>query len=91
MNPTLLHDYCGARISGWLMSAKLDGWRMLWTGREFVSRQGVRFDVPDSWVAGMPDFPLDGELFAGRGNFNLIQGLMRDGWQGLAFHVFDVP
>lgn len=39
----------------------------------------------------MPGFALDGELFAGRGEFNSIQRRMRDGFAGLAFHVFDMP
>ena len=46
---------------------------------------------PAAWLVGMPDFPLDGELFAGRGKFNRIQGMIRDGWEGLSFHAFDVP
>jgi len=33
--------------------------------------------------------PLDGELFAGRGNFNFIQGRIAAGWEGLTFEVFD--
>lgn len=91
MKPTLLRDHEAQDVSGWLMSEKLDGWRMLWTGSEFVSRSGKAFDVPAAWLVGMPDFPIDGELFAGRGKFNQIQGMIRDGWKGLSFHAFDVP
>ena len=91
MKPTLLRDHETTDVSGWLMSEKLDGWRMLWTGSEFVSRSGKSFDVPAAWLVGMPDFPLDGELFAGRGKFNQIQGMIRDGWEGLSFQAFDVP
>ena len=91
MKPTLLRDHETTDVSGWLMSEKLDGWRMLWTGSEFVSRSGKAFDVPAAWLVGMPDFPLDGELFAGRGKFNQIQGMIRDGWEGLSFQAFDVP
>ena len=91
MNPTLLRDYQGQDVSGWLMSEKLDGWRMMWNGSEFVSRQGVVFDAPEWFKKGMPTMALDGELFAGRGEFNAIQRRMSEGWLGLTFEVFDVP
>ncbi len=88
---TLLRDYQGQSVFGWLMSEKLDGWRVLWTGSEFVTREGNILDAPEWFKAGMPAVALDGELFAGRGEFNAIQGLMRDGWHGLTFQVFDAP
>lgn len=91
MKPTLLRDWQFHNITGWMMSEKLDGWRMLWDGVNFLSRQGLVLDAPDWFKAGMPSTALDGELFAGRGRFNFIQGMMRDGWHGLTFHVFDSP
>lgn len=87
----LLRDYEGQSCEGWLMSEKLDGWRVMWTGAEFVTREGSTLDAPEWFKAGMPAVALDGELFAGRGEFNAIQGLMRDGWYGLTFQVFDAP
>lgn len=91
MKPTLLRDYQGQPCEGFLMSEKLDGWRMMWTGSEFISREGNVFAAPEWFKAGMPAVALDGELFAGRGEFNSIQGMMRDGWEGLTFQVFDAP
>jgi DNA ligase-1 len=91
INPILLRDWQGADVSGWLMSEKLDGWRLLWDGERFLSRQGRELNAPEWFKAGMPGVPLDGELFAGRGNFNFIRGMMRDGWHGLTFQVFDAP
>ena len=88
---TLLCDYQGQSVSGWLMSEKLDGWRVLWTGSEFITREGNVLDAPEWFKAGMPAVALDGELFAGRGEFNAIQGLIRDGFHGLTFQVFDAP
>ena len=82
---TLLRDYQGQSVSGWLMSEKLDGWRVMWTGSEFVTREGNVLDAPEWFKAGMPVVALDGELFAGRGEFNAIQGLIRDGFHGLTF------
>lgn len=91
MDFTLLRDYQGQDISGWLMSEKLDGWRAFWNGEDFVTREGNILDAPAWFKDGMPAMMLDGEIFAGRGNFNTIQGRMRDRWIGLHFFVFDAP
>ena len=91
MKPLLLRDYQGQDITGWMMSEKLDGWRAFWTGSDFVTREGNVLDAPEWFTAGMPSTMLDGEIFAGRGEFNTIQGRMRDGWHGLTFQVFDAP
>lgn len=91
MNPTLLRDYQGQAVSGWLMSEKLDGWRLMWNGEDYVLRGGGILRVPESWKIGMPACPLDGELFAGRGQFNRTQTLIAGGFRGLTFHAFDAP
>ena len=91
MQPTLLRDYQGQDIKGWLMSEKLDGWRLMWTGEEYILRGGGILRVPDAWKIGMPGFALDGELFAGRGEFNRIQRMIAGGCDGLQFAVFDAP
>ena len=91
MKPTLLRDWEGSSCDGWMMSEKYDGWRGLWTGSDFVSRQGKVFNAPDWFKDGMPGEALDGELFLGRGGFNGIQGAMAGGWHGLQFMVFDAP
>lgn len=91
MKPLLLKDYTPQNIAGWLISEKLDGWRMLWDGENFLTRQGKILNAPEWVKTGMPTQQLDGELFAGRRNYNRIQGLMRDAWHGLEFRVFDAP
>lgn len=91
MEFALLRDWSGQDVSGWIVSEKVDGWRCGWDGSDFVTRQGEVLDAPDWFKAGLPAFALDGELFAGRGGFNSIRRLMRDGWHGLSFEVFDVP
>lgn len=91
MQITLLTDWLGADPTGWLVSEKLDGWRVTWNGSEYVSRGGHVFDVPQEWKTGMPDAVIDGELFAGRGNFNSIQGRIANGFRGLEFVAFDAP
>lgn len=91
MKPTLLRDWMGHKVKGWLMSEKLDGWRLMWNGVDYITRQGNVLQAPDSWYDGMPDCWLDGELFAGLGQFNTIQGRIANDWSGLSFQVFDVP
>lgn len=91
MEMTLLTDWLGADPSGWLVSEKFDGWRVVWTGSEFVTRSGQVLPVPADWKVGMPDIEIDGELFAGRRNFNSIQERIANGFRGLEFVAFDAP
>ena len=49
------------------MSEKLDGVRAYWNGENFYSRNGLLFDAPAWFKAGLPtDTHLDGELWCGR-------------------------
>jgi DNA ligase-1 len=73
------------------MSEKLDGWRLGWNGADYILRGGGVLRVPDHWKVAMPGFALDGELYAGAGVFNQIQGMIADGFHGLSFEVFDAP
>lgn len=91
MKPTLLRDWMGSDIAGWYLSEKLDGWRLMWNGEQYITRQGNVLECPLSWYDDMPNCWLDGELFAGRGEFNTIQKRISNGFDGLRFHVFDLP
>lgn len=96
----LMHgiDYAGQRVSGWLVQEKFNGLRALWTGRELVSRTGQRFNAPGWFTAGLPDCPLDCELYGGVGTLaRLSTRLARwksgrdEDWQGARLKVFDAP
>lgn len=91
----LMHgsDWNGEDVAGWWLSEKLNGWRCIWTGTEFLSRQGEAFAVPPWWREGMPARPLDGELWAGHGTtHDQVSGLMRSrDWRALTFRPFDIP
>src|SRR5687767_10132731 len=63
--------------TGWWLSEKLDGVRAYWDGRQFWSRLGNRFHAPDWFVAGLPDTPLDGELWLGRKLFQKAVSIVR--------------
>jgi hypothetical protein len=78
------------------LSEKLDGVRAYWDGKQFISRLGNAYLAPDWFIEGLPEFALDGELFAGRGRFQHAVSVARrmdkgDGWRSLAFVIFDAP
>ena len=80
-----------------LFSEKLDGVRARWDGHRLSTRNGNPIAVPDSFTAGWPAQPLDGELWIGRGQFELISTLVRSRnpgdprWQQVRLQVFDLP
>jgi len=56
--------------TGWWASEKFDGYRAVWNGSSFQSRNGKQFNVPE-WFSAMmpPGIVLDGEFWMGRGCF----------------------
>jgi DNA ligase 1 len=83
-------------VTGWWMSEKLDGVRAYWNGSEFVSRLGNVYRAPKWFVDGLPDHPLDGELWCGRRLFQQTVSIVRrhdagDHWRDVRFVIFDVP
>ena len=85
-------DYAGQNLAGWYLAEKLDGWRMVWTGREFYSRQGKPYAAPAWFCAGLPSTPLDGELVTvGKTTCNNVSAAVQSGnWHRLEFRPFDV-
>lgn len=85
-----------ADLSGWWMSEKLDGVRAYWDGKQFISRQGNLYHAPDWFIAGLPNTPLDGELWLGRKAFQRTVGIVRrqdktDLWKEVKYLIFDAP
>ena len=83
-------------LEGWWMSEKLDGVRAYWDGARFVSRLGNPFVAPAFFIDGLPETPLDGELFGGRKRFQRTVGIVKrqdgsEAWKELRFVVFDAP
>ena len=90
----LAQEYQSQDVSGWAASEKLDGVRAYWDGRKLISRQGYAFNPPAGFTRNFPPYPLDGELYAGRGTFEQVSAEVRragGSWQGIRLHVFDVP
>ncbi|MDO5639589.1 MAG: DNA ligase [Neisseria sp.] len=90
----LAQEFKGQNVSGWAMSEKLDGVRAYWDGKRLLSRQGYAFTPPAGYTRHFPPYPLDGELYSRRGQFEQISAAVRKSsgdWQGIRLHVFDVP
>lgn len=83
-------------LTDWWMSEKLDGVRAYWDGKQFISRLGNVYHAPDFFVAGLPNVPLDGELWLGRKAFQRCVSIVRrqdksDLWRSIKYLVFDMP
>ena len=85
--------------TGWWASEKFDGYRALWNGKEFLSRNKNKFKVPVWFSALMPPgIALDGELYLGRNRFADCGMFKRktpntEEWikSKVLFKVFDIP
>lgn len=92
-----MNEYQQQDPTGWLLSEKRDGVFSEWTGTELVSRNGVKFNAPAWFTASLPAFRVQGELWAGRGNFHKVVSTLGKAspvdsdWRGLSFVVFEVP
>jgi DNA ligase-1 len=90
----------------WIMSEKFDGYRALFNYDEsgngvFTSRSGNTFNAPDWFLRAMPppallgSHILDGELWAGRDNFQMM-GVVRkkvpleEEWMPISYQVYDI-
>ena len=83
-------------VSNWLMSEKLDGVRGYWDGEKLLSKNGNNLNPPETFVKNFPDFPVEGEIWGGRGTFEKTVSIVmkdeaHDGWLELKFAIFDLP
>ncbi|MES2280160.1 MAG: DNA ligase [Pseudomonadota bacterium] len=74
-----------------------NGVRGFWDGEKLLTRGGERVMAPAWFTAGWPKTPMDGELWAGRGQFSKAVSTVRQqvqddaAWRGMRFMVFDLP
>jgi DNA ligase-1 len=77
------------------MSEKFDGLRAYWDGKQLFSKQGNKLIVPHDFTDQLPDIPLDGELWLGRGSFEKISSVVKlhhiKEWREVKYVVFDLP
>jgi len=84
-------------LADYWVSEKYDGVRAYWDGEQLFTRSGNRISAPDWFIAGWPRIALDGELWAGRGQFEQVAATVRDAkpddvaWRKVHFMVFDLP
>jgi DNA ligase-1 len=84
-------------LADYLVSEKYDGVRGYWDGTKLLTRGGERIEAPAWFTAGWPDFPMDGELWVGRGQFASAVSIVRQrtpddaAWRTLRYMVFDLP
>ena len=92
----LLKTYKDQNISGWVMSEKLDGIRAYWDGKHLISRGGKIIHAPAWFTKNYPSFPIDGELWSRRRDFEHISSIVRDKtpsseWHQIKHYIFEVP
>ncbi|MDV7104406.1 DNA ligase [Vibrio sp. TH_r3] len=79
------------------VSEKLDGIRALWTGKELLTRKGNKIHAPQWFIQSLPNIQLEGELWAGKGNFDMVQNTVLDHnpneqqWANIRYMLFDLP
>lgn len=87
----------GLDVRQYLVSEKLDGIRAVWDGQKLLSRQGNPISAPDWFTRDFPQQRLDGELWIGRGQFELLSSTVRRttpdeaAWRKVAYYVFELP
>ncbi len=95
-NLLLLKTYKDQNISGWVMSEKLDGIRAYWDGCNLLTRNGNIIYAPKWFTKDYPSFPIDGELWTKRKDFENISSIVRDkipsnNWKQIKHYIFEVP
>lgn len=84
-------------VSRYLVSEKLDGVRAFWDGKQLWTRGGKALKAPVWFVEKFPERPLDGELWAGRGRFERLSGIVRKEtpvdaeWREVRYMLFELP
>ena len=87
----------GTILADYWVSEKYDGVRGYWDGQALWTRGGERVAAPAWFTAGWPKEPMDGELWAGHGQFARAVSTVRQqtpndaAWRTLRFMVFDLP
>ncbi len=84
-------------LADYWVSEKYDGVRGYWDGQKLLTRGGQPINAPAWFTANWPKTPMDGELWAGRGQFQQAMSTVRQqspndaAWRSIRFMVFDLP
>ena len=80
-----------------LVSEKYDGVRALWDGRALRFRSGRPIAAPGAFLRALPEEPIDGELWLGRGRFEALSAIVRKTapggaeWARVRYMAFELP
>jgi DNA ligase len=99
LSPVMLANlyHSGVALGDYWVSEKYDGVRGYWDGEKLLTRSGTVIHPPAWFTAHWPKTPMDGELWAGRGQFDMASATIRqqpaddDAWRHIQYMVFDVP
>lgn len=89
--------HVGVSLADYWVSEKYDGVRGYWDGEKLLTRGGERIAAPAWFTADWPKVAMDGELWAGRGQFAKAVSTVRQqtpddaAWRAMRFMVFDLP
>jgi len=80
-------------LTGCAVAEKLDGIQARWNGQHLTTRTGNEIHAPAWWTEALPDRPVVGELWAGRGSFQELQSIVcrstpDDRWRQVEFINF---
>lgn len=97
--PTTLTSLDALRspAANYFVSEKLDGVRAYWDGSKLFFRSGRPIYCPQWFTEGFPDFPIDGELWMGRGKFEELSAAVRRRiavdyeWKQIKYCLFELP
>ncbi|MBH1957624.1 MAG: DNA ligase [Burkholderiales bacterium] len=87
----------GIVLADYWVSEKFDGVRGYWDGQALWTRGGERVAAPGWFTDGWPGVAMDGELWAGHGQFPRAVSIVRQqtaddsAWRAMRFMVFDLP
>ncbi len=98
-SPVMLANvyHSGVALNDYWVSEKYDGVRGYWDGEKLLTRSGTVIHPPAWFTAHWPKTPMDGELWAGRGQFDVASATIRqqpaddEAWHRIHYMVFDVP
>lgn len=84
-------------VAAFLVSEKLDGVRAYWDGRRLMFRSGREIHAPAWFIAALPRYPVDGELWMGRHQFDKLSAAVRrqepndQEWKRISYQLFESP
>jgi DNA ligase-1 len=84
-------------VTQYWISEKFDGVRGYWDGHHLWTRGGSKIHAPAWFTKNWPSVAMDGELWAGYGQFTRASGIVRTqdpgdaDWHAMSYRVFDLP